>query len=345
MNISSPPVATFPFQFHPLHGSRRWELRKSWVAMAASLVAAGALAAPSQDPFSFSLEELMGIEVSSAAKRPQRLSDATTAIYAIGREEIRRSGATSLPELLRTVPGVQVSRIDGSRYAVSIRGFSSRYSGKLLILQDGRTLYSPLFSGTYWEAQDLLLEDVERIEVIRGSGGTLWGANAVNGVINIITRQAKDTQGTYVEARVGSLERGAALRHGMALDNGGHARAYAKIDRHDPLETAAGDEAYDAWEQQRAGFRVDLAPSASDKVTVQGDVYEANSQQRVLLMPGPNASADFVPDTAVSKGANVLVRWQRELGPKQSWQLQAYVDQTQQADVVQQHRIDTLDVE
>ncbi len=320
-------------------------VRRPLALLVALAVTSGAALAQPQDPTMLSLEELMGIEISSAAKRPQRLLDAATAIYAIGREEIRRSGATSLPELLRTVPGVQVSRIDGSRYAVSIRGFSSRYSGKLLILQDGRTLYSPLFSGTYWEAQDVLLEDVERIEVIRGSGGTLWGANAVNGVINIITRQAKDTQGTYVEARGGTLERGVALRHGTALASGGHARAYAKIDRHDPLETASGDEAYDAWEQQRAGFRVDLAPSASDKVTVQGDVFEAHSQQRVLLMPAPTVPASFVPDTALSQGANLLVRWQRERGPKESWQLQAYVDQTRQADVMQQHRIDTLDIE
>ncbi len=320
-------------------------VRRPLALLVALAVTSGAALAQSQDPTMLSLEELMGIEISSAAKRPQRLSDAATAIYAIGREEIRRSGATSLPELLRTVPGVQVSRIDGSRYAVSIRGFSSRYSGKLLILQDGRTLYSPLFSGTYWEAQDVLLEDVERIEVIRGSGGTLWGANAVNGVINIITRQAKDTQGTYVEARAGTLERGVAVRHGTALASGGHARAYAKIDRHDPLETASGDETYDAWEQQRAGFRVDLVPSASDKVTVQGDVFEAHSQQRVLLMPAPTVPASFVPDTALSQGANLLVRWQRELGQKESWQLQAYADQTRQADVMQQHRIDTLDIE
>lgn len=320
-------------------------VRRPLVFLVAMALSAGAAAAQSRDPTMLSLEELMGIEISSAAKRPQRLSDAATAIYAIGREEIRRSGATSLPELLRTVPGVQVSRIDGSRYAVSIRGFSSRYSGKLLILQDGRTLYSPLFSGTYWEAQDVLLEDVERIEVIRGSGGTLWGANAVNGVINIITRQARDTQGTHWEARGGSLERGAALRQGIAFENGGHARAYAKVDRHDALETATGDEAYDAWKQQRAGFRVDLAPSASDKVTVQGDVFEAHSQQRVLLMPGPTEPAAFVPDTAVSKGANLLVRWQRDLGPKESWHLQAYVDQTQQADMMQQHSINTVDVE
>lgn len=337
-------------QVQPDDATKPLPVRQPLALLVALVVASGAMAASNQDPTLLSLEELMNIEVSSAAKRPQRLSDAATAIYAIGREEIRRSGATSLPELLRTVPGVQVSRIDGSRYAVSIRGFSSRYSGKLLILQDGRTLYSPLFSGTYWEAQDVLLEDVERIEVIRGSGGTLWGANAVNGVINIITREAKDTQGTFAELRGGSLEAGAAVRHGVALEGGGFARAYAKVDRHDPLLTAAGDDAHDAWKQKRAVFRVDLAPSATDAVTVQGDVFEAHSQQTVLQMPVPTnplniVGPSFVPDTARSTGANVLVRWKRDLGSRESWHLQAYVDQTRQADVMQQHRIDTVDVE
>jgi iron complex outermembrane recepter protein len=209
-------------------------------------VAAGALAAPSQDPISFSLEELMGMEISSAAKKVQRLADAATAIHVLNREDIRRSGATNLPELLRLVPGVQVARIDGSRYAVSIRGFGNRYSGKLLVLQDGRTLYSPLFSGTYWEAQDVVLEDIERIEVIRGPGGTLWGANAMNGVINILTRHAKESQGTFVEATAGSLENGLTVRHGTALGDNGHLRAYAKLMDHGALDTDAGQDAHDA---------------------------------------------------------------------------------------------------
>lgn len=319
--------------------------RHSLALMVALSVSTGAWAAPSNDPTWLSLEELMGIEVSSAAKRPQRLSDAATAIYAIGREEIRRSGATSLPELLRTVPGVQVSRIDGSRYAVSIRGFSSRYSGKLLVLQDGRTLYNPLFSGTYWEAQDILLEDVERIEVIRGSGGTLWGANAVNGVINIITRQARDTQGTYVEAKGGSLENGVAVRHGGELGEDGHFRAYAKLDRHDPLETTTGQDAHDAWDQKRAGFRADLAPQADNKFTVQGDVYETRAQQSALLMSPTTLTASFVPDTAKLSGAHLLARWEHQIGPQENWQLQAYVDHTELSDVVEKQKTDTIDLE
>ncbi|HEY9095885.1 MAG TPA: TonB-dependent receptor [Hydrogenophaga sp.] len=287
----------------------------------------------------------MTIEVSSAATRPQRLADASTAIYAIGREEIRRSGATTLPELLRTVPGVQVSRIDGSRYAVSIRGFSSRYSGKLLVLQDGRTLYNPLFSGTYWEAQDVLLEDVERIEVIRGSGGTLWGANAVNGVINIITRQAKDTQGTYTEAKAGSLESGVAMRHGGTLGEAGHYRIYGKADHHSSMDQADGSPSHDSWQQKRAGFQVEMPVDAQNTVTVQGDVYEGKADQQVLLMSEQTLSADMVPDTAKLLGGNLLMRWKHEKGDEENWQLQVYLDNASQDDVVQRQQVNTLDIE
>lgn len=316
------------------------------LAVVASMALAGNVwAATQQDPTWLSLEELMTIEVSSAAKRPQRLADASTAIYAIGREEIRRSGATNVPELLRTVPGVQVSRIDASRYAVSIRGFSNRYSGKLLVLQDGRSLYNPLFAGTYWEAQDVLLEDVERIEVIRGSGSTLWGANAVNGVINIITRHAKDTQGTYVEAKAGSLEKGVAIRHGGALGEDGHFRAYAKLDHHDPMDNADGSAAHDEWSQKRAGFQAEVAPNAQDTFTVQGDVYDGKADQKVLTVSDRTLQSAMLPDTAKLLGGNLLFRWKREKGDEESWQLQAYLDHANVKDSVQNQKVDTIDVE
>ena len=333
--LASNPVAAQAVRPSP---AAIWRLRPLVVAMSC-LFGPAAFASPAADATWLSLEELMSIEVSSAAKRPQRLVDAATAIYAIGREDIRRSGATNIPELLRTVPGVQVSRIDASRYAVSIRGFSNRYSGKLLVLQDGRSLYNPLFSGTYWEAQDVVLEDVERIEVIRGSGGTLWGANAVNGVINIITRNAKDTQGTFVEAKGGSLENGVALRHGGELGEDGHFRAYAKLDKHDPLDTPTGQDAHDAWDQKRAGFRMDMAPRPADTVTVQGDVYQTRAQQSSLLMPSPTATPSFVPDTARLSGANLLARWQHKASAQENWQLQAFVDRTELDEVTEKQRV------
>ena len=340
-----------PHRTPPLNARRSAGAVFTLKVLSACLVgvwAPGAWAAAEVKPLDatrMSLEELMGVEVSSAAKRPQRLADTTTAIYALGRDDIRRSGATTLPELLRQVPGVQVSRIDGSRYAVSIRGFSNRYSGKLLVLLDGRTLYSPLFAGTYWEAQDVMLEDVERVEVIRGSGGTLWGANAVNGVINIISRQTKDTQGTFAEAKAGSLENGVSVRHGTTLGDNGHLRAYVKLDDHDALDTPTGQAASDAWRQQRAGFRADLAPSGVDRLTVQGDVYNTRADQSVLYLDESTLFSGYVPDTSKLSGANLLARWQHQESPDRSWHFQAYVDQAKVRGLVQKSQTDTLDLE
>lgn len=319
--------------------------RRIIALLASGLLSSPVWAAAPQDPTWLSLEELMAIEVSSAAKRPQRLADAPTAIYAIGRDEIRRSGATNLPELLRSVPGVQVSRIDASRYAVSIRGFSNRYSGKLLVLQDGRSLYNPLFSGTYWEAQGILLEDIERVEVIRGSGGTLWGANAVNGVINIITRHARESGGTHVEAKAGSMENGLSIRHGASLGEDGHFRAYAKVDRHGAMDGPQGQKAHDAWNQARAGFRADINLNVEDALTVQGDLYDGQADQSVLKMSEQSLTTSFVRDTVKIKGANVLLRWAHQTNAESNWHLQAYLDHAVVSDTIQLQKIDTQDIE
>ncbi|OAD42507.1 hypothetical protein LPB72_08480 [Hydrogenophaga crassostreae] len=292
-----------------------------------------------------SLEELMVIEISSAAKKPQRLADAATAIYVLGQDEIRRSGATNVPELLRTVPGVQVSRIDGSRYAVGIRGFGSRYSGKLLVLQDGRTLYSPLLSGTLWEAQDVMLEDVERIEIIRGPGGTLWGANAMNGVINIITKHAQDTQGTVAQTKAGSLESGVSVRHGGRLGESGHFRLYAKADEHQDMETETGADAHDAWRQKRAGFRADFTPDARDTITLQGDVYDTKAQSTSLFTAMVPPTTAYLPDTSNLSGANLLFRWVRDVDATQNWQFQAYFDRTDATERAFDARVDTTDLD
>lgn len=308
--------------------------------------AVGARAEEIPDLTQLSLEELMAIEITSVAKKSQRLSDAAAAVHVLTREDIRRAGVTSLPELLRQVPGVQVARIDGSRYAVSIRGFSNRFSGKLLVLLDGRTLYTPLFAGVYWEAQDTPLEDVERIEVIRGPGGTVWGANAVNGVINIITRSAADSQGGYVEALAGNLEGGARVRYGGALGEAGHFRVYATADDHSQLTNAGGGDAHDAWRQQRAGFRADLPVDEQDAYTLQGDVYRTRADQlEGVSQPAPVPGTFFTPNTADLSGANLLWRWRRAVNAGEDWSLQAYLDHTQLKDAVLDQRIDTLDLE
>ena len=169
-----------------------------------------AVAATTDEVMALSLEDLVNIEVTSAARMPQKISQAAAAIYVVTSEDIQHSGATSIPEALRMVPGLQVARIDGNKWAITCRGFNEAFANKMLVMIDGRTVYTPLFAGVFWDVQDVMLEDVDRIEVIRGPGGTLWGANAVNGVINIITKSAKDTQGLLVVRRRG--DRGAWLR-------------------------------------------------------------------------------------------------------------------------------------
>jgi len=179
--------------------------------------------------FSMSLEELMNLEVTSAFKKPQSIKDTPAAVFVITQEDIRRSGATTIPEVLRMVPGVNVAKIDNGNWAISIRGFNGIFSDKLLVLMDGRTLYDPLFSGVFWDVQDTMLEDIERIEVVRGPGASSWGTNAVNGVINIITKDAWSTRGGLVSAGGGSLEHGVgAGRYGFNVGDTGAVRFYAK---------------------------------------------------------------------------------------------------------------------
>jgi iron complex outermembrane receptor protein len=192
------------------------------------------LAAPSSgrlpsDLTSLSLEELMEIEVTvtSVSKKAQKITEAAAAVFVIDQEDIRRSGATSIPEVLRMVPGLEVARIDANKWAISSRGFNGRFANKLLVLIDGRSVYTPLFSGVFWDMQDTALEDIERIEVIRGPGATLWGANAVNGVINIITKKAEHTTGNLLSAGTGSEERGfGTYRNGGKLGEDAYYRVY-----------------------------------------------------------------------------------------------------------------------
>src|SRR5256714_9815584 len=187
-----------------------------------------------------SLEDLANLEVTSVSRRAERLADAPAALYVITGEDIRRSGVTSLPEALRLAPNLEVARIDARQYAISARGFNNSIGNKLLVLIDGRTVYTPLFSGVFWDAQDTLLEDVERIEVISGPGATLWGANAVNGVINVITRRAADTQGTLLVAGARDPQRGAAARPGGKLGADGAVPVYGQISHRAHTSRAGG---------------------------------------------------------------------------------------------------------
>ena len=244
-----------------------------------------------------SLEQLMNLKVTSVAKKPQRVSESAAAVHVITAEDIRRSGATSIPELLRNVPGVNVARIDSSKWAVSVRGFNGLFSNKLLVLMDGRTLYTPIFSGVFWDVQDTFLDDIERIEVIRGPGGTIWGANAVNGVINIITKSADKTQGALVTGIIGTEEYGNfAGRYGQALSDTAHFRAFVKHTKRDGSPLKSGQDGSDDWDMQRGGFRYDNKSISGDNLMVQGAAYVGKAGQVVaspsLTTPFTNTFTD-----------------------------------------------------
>jgi len=220
-----------------------------------------------------SIEELMKVEVTSASRRTQKLSEVPSAIFVITQDDIRRSGATSIPEALRMAPGVEVARIGTDKWAISIRGFNGRFADKLQVLMDGRSVYNPLFAGVQWEQQDTLMEDIERIEVIRGPNAAVWGANAVNGIINIITKKAADTQGTLLSAGGGSFEQGFfGARHGGKINDDTFYRFYAKGFTRDQMKTTIGENANDAWHNARGGFRLDHTRGI-DLFTIQGDIF------------------------------------------------------------------------
>lgn len=309
----------------------------------ALLVPAGAAGAA--DFTELSIEQLLDVEVTSAGRKAQKLEDTATAIHVITREDIRRSGMTSIPELLRMVPGLQVAQINGNTAAIGSRGFNQRYSNKLLVLLDGRTLYTPTFSGVYWDAQDVVLEDIERIEVIRGPGGTLWGANAVNGVINITTRSAAATQGGMVNAGAGNYERQGTARYGGEIGETGYFRVYARSIGRDNFPLASGAQAHDRRNMRSAGFRADLALPGGDTVMAQGGVYDGNADQTVRiaqLSPPATLPLDF---TITQKSGNLSASWKHALSAASEWSLKLYYDyyERQGAGVVEKR--DTCDVD
>src|SRR5690242_7644438 len=277
------------------------------------------------DPTKLSLEDLMNISV---AKHTQRVSDSAAAVFVITQEDIRRSGAASIPEALRMVPGLQVARIDENKWAIGSRGFNGRFDNKLLVLIDGRSVYTPLFSGVYWNIQDVMLEDVDRIEVIRGPGATLWGANAVDGVINIITKPAKATQSGILTAEVGTEERTAeGARYGGKIGNSSYYRIYTKYFDWQPSYDSTGKRANDGWDAVRGGFRMDYQPTGPNSLTFQGDLYQSNYNE-TLTIPSlnPPYSSTF-PNDGDYSGGNLLGRWNHSFA-RSSTSLQVYFDRT-----------------
>jgi iron complex outermembrane receptor protein len=280
---------------------------------------AGALAAETPQQLAnladLSIEELGNVQVTSVSKHAERLSDAPASIYVITAEEIRRSGATRLPEALRLAPNLQVAQANANTYAISARGFNSTTANKLLVLIDGRAVYTPLFSGVFWDAQDVPLEDVERIEVISGPGAALWGANAVNGVINVITRRSSDSQGGLAYARAGNLERGYGARYGGTIGDTGSYRLYGRSFDVFNTPSASGVTASDGWTRGQVGFRTDWG-TAANGFTLQGDGYQGKLGQAI-------------GDDSTIAGGNLLGRWNRDLAEWGGLQVQTYFDNTE----------------
>jgi iron complex outermembrane receptor protein len=281
--------------------------------LAACLHANAAAAATEREPADMSLEELSNLVVTSVSRRPESLSDAASAIQVITADQIRRSGATSIPEALRLASNLQVAQTSVNNWAITARGFNSTLANKLLVMVDGRTVYSPLFSGTFWDAQDVPLYDVERIEVISGPGGTLWGANAVNGVINIVTRSSAETQGLLVRAGGGNeLHADGAVRYGGTAGNTSY-RMYGQYANRDATQLSSGLEAGNDSDVGQVGFRLDWASGTGDSFTLQGDANEVHTDS-------PIASQ------ASSRSQNILARWSRQFSATNQLQIQAYFD-------------------
>jgi iron complex outermembrane receptor protein len=298
------------------------------------------------------LAQLMQVTVTSVAKKPQTLADTAAAVFVISQEDIRRSGVTSIPEALAMAPGLHVARISAGKWSVSARGFGGYTSNKLLVLMDGRSLYTPAYSGTFWDAQNTLLEDVERIEVIRGPGGTIWGANAVNGVINIITKKAQTTEGALVRVRAGNGEQGAAAREGFKLGDSTFGRLYATTSNYESnvlrsnIPGKSDDDANDDWQNIQSGFRLDGKVGTGKEWTLQGDVYKIDGNQIVFpywLDRSPYLTANYGDYSA--GGGNLTGSWQHRFDADSLLSFKTYYDNNRRKEAYYEDTFNTLDLD
>lgn len=281
-----------------------------------------------------SIDELMNLEVTLVSRTPEKLTTVASAIQVITSEDIRRSAATNIPEALRLASNLQVSQLSSHVWIISARGFNSVFSNKLLVMIDGRTVYTPLYGGVIWENQNVLLEDVERIEVVSGPGGTLWGANAVNGVINIITKHSSHTKGLFASVAAGDfLQDMASLRYGGSIGKNGGYKIYAQHSDRNETTMPNGAKNPDAWSLTQAGFRTDWNTSPKDAFTVQGDYYAVKRET--------------APSNSKSNGQNILGRWTRFITDSSGLQLQLYFDRyyRQDAPTSSYDEMSTIDID
>ena len=327
------------------HGHlRRWVLG---VLVATSFVCPVSAQQNPPDLADRSLEDLMNIEVTSVSKREQKMSQVAAAIFVITQEDIRRSGALNIPDLLRMVPGLDVGQINANTWAISARGFNHELADKLLVLIDGRTVYTPTFGGVTWDTQDVPLEDIERIEVVRGPGATIWGANAVNGVINIITKKASDTHGALIAGGGGTEARGfGTAQYGGKIGDSFDYRVFAKeVSNGATPQLDLGDSSHDSWHLLHEGFRLDGNLSPSDAITVQGDIYRgAEGAEIVHTNLDPPGNEDLDRHT-VMEGGNVLGRWNHKFDNGSDTTLQFYFDRNQRFGPESNESRNTIDLD
>jgi iron complex outermembrane recepter protein len=332
--------ATFSSRF-----ARRFRALSGITLLALTGLPADAVQAP--DLTQKSIEDLMSIEVTSVSKKEEKTSQTSAAVFVISREDISRSGALNIPDLLRMVPGLDVAQIDAGKWAISARGFNGQYSNKLLVLVDGRTVYSPIFGGVFWDSQNVPLDSIERIEVIRGPGAAVWGSNAVNGVINIITLRANDTQGGHLAAGEGNATTGPeTIRYGGKVHNLGAYRVSAEGFHYSALPTLAGLNGHDDWRLVHGGFRADSAISAKDSLTTEGEVYQGNAGEiafvPVSLLPPENATVALRDRYS---GWDLLSKWKRTFSPRSETTVQAYFDRTTRNDSTYSLGQNTFDID
>lgn len=324
-----------------VHRDCGWTATRLALALASIFVAWPVVEATAQTRLEeLSIEQLMNIQVTSVAKKEQSIAQSAAAIYVVTADDIRRSGLSSIPEVLRTVPGLDVAQINANQWAISARGFNDRFANKLLVLIDGRSVYNTTFAGTYWDSQDYVLEDIERIEIIRGPGGTVWGANAVNGVINIITKKSADTQGGLLTASAGDFEKGnIALRYGGKLNESSDFRIYANGFSKNSFDN------HDGWHAQQLGFRLDSNLSPSDSLSFNGHWREGKADSTILatsLTPPSNIVSDT---TSTNRDAHLMARWERRISSRSEMSLQAYYDSVNRSESILDQQVKTYDVE
>lgn len=318
-------------------------------AIRASLIASALVGAPglcAKDLTELSLEELMDISITSVSRRETRLGEAAAAVTVVTAEDIRRFGISTLPDALRLATGMEVARVNSHTWAVSARGFQGELAAELLVMIDGRTIYEPIFAGVHWGSQDLVLEDLERIEVIRGPGATLWGTNAVNGVVNIITKNAADTHGSLLVSSLSTEERPSlTVRHGGDLGDDVDYRVYVKYFDRESLPSSTGKDAGDDWSALRGGFRLDARPSEIDTYMLQGEVVTSRVTEHVssplLTAPYAETFAMTSDDTA----GNVLGRWTHLTSDTSQWTLQSFYSHSQFHYAGDDNRADTFDLD